>query len=255
MFPRTTRPAHDLLAGRRAVVTAAAGTGIGFATAERFLREGASVVISDRHERRLEEAATKLSKIGPPVEAIPCDVTVGDEVDALFREADARLGGLDVVVNNVGLGHSADVVEMSDADWDRVLDVTLTGTFRCLRAALPHLRAGGAIVNVGSVTAHRAERGQAAYGAAKAGVHALTRCAAMEAAPLGIRVNAVAPTLAAHPFLERAVDPEHLAAMARLQPQGRPAEPGEIAGTIVFLASDLASYLTGECLSVSGQRS
>ena len=144
---------------------------------------------------------------------------------------------------------------MSDADWMRVMDVTLTSTFRCLRAALPRMRPGGSIVNIGSVTAHRAERGQSAYGAAKAGVHALTRCAALEAAERGVRVNAVAPTLAVHAFLTRVADPEHLDAMARLQPQGRPAEPGEIASTIVFLASDLSSYLTGECLSVSSQRS
>lgn len=246
---------RGLLSGRRALVTAAAGSGIGFATARRFALEGASLLISDRHERRLGEAAETLAAIGGPVHALACDVTCGEAVEELFAGATEALGGLDVVVNNAGLGHSADVVDTSDADWLRVIDVGLTGTFRCLRAALPRMGAGGSIVNVGSVTAHRAERGQAAYGAAKAGVHALTRCAAMEAARQGVRVNAVAPTLATHPFLERVADPLHLAAMAGLQPQGRAAEPWEIGSTIVFLASDLSSYMTGECLSVSSQRS
>jgi len=236
-------------------VTAAAGTGIGFATARQFALEGAELVISDRHERRLSEAAAQLSELGAGVHVIPCDVTRDDEVEGLFQSAADRLGGLDVVVNNAGLGHSGCVVDMSDDDWLRVIDVTLTGTFRCLRAALPHMHRGGSVINVGSVTAHRAERGQSAYGAAKAGVHALTRCAAMEAAADGIRVNAVAPTLAMHPFLSRVADADHLEAMAGLQPQGRAAEPFEIASTIVFLASELSSYLTGECLSVSGQRS
>jgi len=244
----------SLLQGRRAVITAAAGTGIGFATAQRFVEEGAAVVISDRHERRLGEAALQLAESGATVHAIPCDVTDGFQVENLFRTAAETLGGLDAVVNNAGLGHSGTLVEMSDEDWLRVMDVTLTGTFRCLRAALPRMQQGGSIVNVGSVTGHRAERGQSAYAAAKAGVHALTRCAAIEAAAMGVRVNAVAPTLAVHAFLSKVADASHLEDMARLQPQGRPAEPWEIASTIVFLASDLSSYLTGECLSVSSQR-
>ncbi len=256
MIPLPAPPSgKGLLAGRRAIVSAAAGSGIGFATAERFAAEGASLVVSDRHERRLGEAARKLAQGGATVHAIPCDVTDGDQVERLFQDAATMLGGLDVVVNNAGLGHSAKVVEMSDDDWLRVIDLTLTGTFRCLRAALPRVESGGSIINVGSVTGHRAEAGQSAYAAAKAGVHALTRCAAIEAAELGVRVNAVAPTLAAHPFLARVADPAHLEAMVRLQPQGRAAEPWEIASTIVFLASDLSSYLTGECLSASSQRS
>jgi 3-oxoacyl-[acyl-carrier protein] reductase len=236
------------------VITAAAGTGIGFATAERFVREGARVVVSDRHESRLRERAEALEKEGRPVHAIPCDVTDSHQVEALFASAEAALGGLDVVVNNAGLGHTAAVVEMTPGDFERVLDVSLTGTFRCLRAALPRVAAGGAIVNVGSVTGQRAERGQSAYAAAKAGVHALTRCAAVEAAGRDVRVNAVVPTLAVHAFITKVADPAHLDAMAALQPQGRAAQPWEIAATIAFLASDLASCMTGECISVSAQR-
>jgi 3-oxoacyl-[acyl-carrier protein] reductase len=243
-----------LLEGRRALVTAAAGSGIGFATARRLVEEGATVVISDRHERRLDESVQTLREAGGRIHALPCDVTRGEQVESLFASAVEILGGLDVVVNNAGLGHSATVVETTDADWLRVIDVTLTGTFRCLRAALPRMSRGGSIVNVGSVTAQRAERGQSAYAAAKAGVHALTRCAALEAAELEVRVNCVAPTLALHANITRVADPAHLEAMTALQPQGRAAEPWEIATTIAFLASDLSSYLTGECLSASSQR-
>lgn len=236
-------------------MTAAAGAGIGFAVARRLCQEGAAVVVSDAHEGRLAVAAERLRADGGVVHAVPCDVRDTAAVDALFARAADLLSGLDVVVNNAGLGHTSEVVSTRDEDWHRVLDVSLTGSFRCTRAALRVVEAGGSIVNVGSVTAHRAEPGQAAYGAAKAGVHALTRCAALEAAERGVRVNAVAPTLATNPFVEKVADPEHLAAMTALQPQGRPAQSEEIAMAVAFLASDLSSYLTGECLSVSGQRS
>jgi len=249
--------ASHLLGGRRAVITAAAGTGIGFATARRFVEEGATVVVSDVHQRRLGEAADRLRSLVTgegAVHAVACDVTRVEDVERLYAQSSELLGGLDIVVNNAGLGHTAEVVDTRDEDWLRVLDVTLNGTFRCLRAAMPRMAQGGSIVNVGSVTAHRAERGQAAYAAAKAGVHALTRCAAVEAAEDGVRVNAVVPTLAVHEFIEKVADPRHLDAMRSLQPQQRAAEPWEISNVIVFLASDLSGYLTGECLSASSQK-
>jgi 3-oxoacyl-[acyl-carrier protein] reductase len=144
---------------------------------------------------------------------------------------------------------------MTDEQWSTVLDVTLTGTFRCVRAALRHMlaRRSGVIVNNASVLGWRAQPGQAHYAAAKAGVMALTRCAAMDVASHGIRVNAVAPSLASHPFLEKVTTPEVLADLERQEAFGRAAEPREVANVIVFLASDLSSYLTGEVISVSSQ--
>jgi 3-oxoacyl-[acyl-carrier protein] reductase len=141
---------------------------------------------------------------------------------------------------------------MTDEQWSKVLDVTLASAFRGTRAALRRMqpRGRGTVVNVASVTGWRAEAGQAHYAAAKAGVMALTRCAAMEAAPHGVRVNAVAPTMAMHPFLARVVSEEELTHWASVQPHGRVAEPGEVAALITFLASGYASYLTGEVLSV-----
>jgi len=160
-----------------------------------------------------------------------------------------------VLVNNAGLGGTSLIVEMRDEEWHKVLDVTLTGTFRMLRAALPHMlgRKSGSIVNNASVLGWRAQAGQAHYAAAKAGVMALTRCAAIEAASSGVRVNAVAPSLALHPFLSKVTSAELLAELAQREAFGRAAEPWEVANVIVFLASDHASYMTGEVVSVSNQ--
>ena len=242
---------HDLLAGKVVVVTAAAGTGIGSAVARRCVEEGARVVVSDRHERRLAETAAELG-----AHAIPCDVTVEEQVQALVDGTVAQFGRLDVMINNAGLGGTRSVLEMADDEWSRVLDVTLNGTFRCTRAALRQLVAqggGGAVVNNASVVGWRAQEGQAHYAAAKAGVMAFTRCAAMDVAAHGIRVNAVAPSLAMHPFLAKVTSEELLASLAEREAFGRAAEPWEVANVMVFLASDYASYLTGEVISVSSQ--
>jgi len=241
---------HGLLAGKTVLVTAAAGTGIGFATAKRCAEEGATVVISDKHERRLAESAAELGVVG-----VPCDVTREADVERLFARAIAELGQLDVLVNNAGLGGTATVMDMTDEQWSVVLDVTLTGTFRCTRAALRHMipRGAGAIVNNASVVGWRAQEGQAHYAAAKAGVMALTRCSALEASSRGVRINAVAPSLAMHPFLSKVTSEELLAELTQREAFGRAAEPWEVANVIVFLASDYASYMTGEIVSVSSQ--
>ncbi|HBZ72879.1 MAG TPA: short chain dehydrogenase [Deltaproteobacteria bacterium] len=247
---------HRLLEGKRVLVTAAAGTGIGFATARRCLEEGAIVMISDAHERRTLECAESLRALrGASVPFRVCDVTREEQVRALVAAAISEMGGIDVLVNNAGLGGFARIVEMSDEQWRKVLDVTLDGTFRMLRAVLPHMlaRRSGAIVNNASVLGWRAQVGQAHYAAAKAGVMALTRCAAMEAAEAGVRVNAVAPSLAMHPHLSKVTPPNLLEELTAREAFGRAAEPWEVANVIVFLASDYASYMTGEVVAVSSQ--
>ena len=263
----TTRPeqpapdyvaGHDLLAGKVVVVTAAAGAGIGAAVVRRALEEGArAVVLGDTHERRLTEAATALGdEFGAHrVAALTCDVTVEEQVTALLDAAD-EFGGVDVMINNAGLGGTASVLEMTDEQWSKVLDITLTGTFRCIRSASQRMVAAGkkgVIVNNASVIGWRAQEGQAHYAAAKAGVMALTRCAAIDVAPHGIRVNAVSPSLAMHPFLAKVTSDELLAELKQKEAFGRAAEPWEVANVMVFLASDYSSYLTGEVLSVSSQ--
>ena len=249
-------PGRNLLDGRIVVVTAAAGAGIGFAVARRCVEEGATVVISDVHERRLGEAADVLADLtGQRPVAVRCDVTVEDDVQGLFAAAIDAHGHVDVLVNNAGLGGETPLVDMTDEEWQRVLDVTLTGTMRCTRAALRHMtpRGSGAIVNNASVLGWRAQAGQAHYAAAKAGVMALTRSAAVEAADHGVRVNCVAPSIAMHPHLAKTSSEELLADLVADEAFGRAAEPWEVANVMVFLASDLSSYMTGEVVSVSSR--
>ncbi len=248
---------HDLLVGKRVVVTAAAGTGIGSAVAQRCLEEGASVLISDIHERRLGETADRLAETtGARPHTALCNVTVEDDVQALVASAAEAMGGVDVWMNNAGRGGDVDLVDMTDEQWSSVLGVTLDGTMRCTRAALRHMiDAGikGAIVNNASVVGWRAQAGQCHYAAAKAGVMALTRCSAIEAAPHGININAVAPSIAMHPFLEKVSDADLLEELSSREAFGRAASPVEVANVMVFLASGLASYMTGEVVSVSSQ--
>jgi 3-oxoacyl-[acyl-carrier protein] reductase len=251
-----TSVSHQLLAGRVVLVTAAAGTGIGFATARRCAEEGARVAISDRHERRLGEAADRLAEvIGERPLALVCDVTVEDDVQRLVDATVATYGQIDVLVNNAGLGGSASILEMTDDEWATVLDVTLTGTFRCTRAALRHMvaRGSGVVVNNASIAGWRAQEGQVHYAAAKAGVMALTRCAALDVARYGVRVNAVSPSIAMHDHLSKVAAPELLEELVSREAFQRAAEPWEVANVIVFLASDYSTYMTGEVVSVSSQ--
>ena len=251
-------PGHALLTGKSVIVTASAGAGIGQATARRCLEEGARVIISDTHERRLGETLDALrAEHGEAVAAVPCNVTDEAQVQNLIDTAVQNFGRLDIMINNAGLGGTRSVLEMSDDEWGRVLDVTLNGTFRCSRAALKQMVAqggGGVVVNNASVIGWRAQPGQAHYAAAKAGVMALTRCSALDVAEYGIRVNAVAPSLAMHPHLVKVTDEGLLAELTEREAFGRYAEPWEVANVMVFLASDYSSYLTGEVVSVSSQR-
>jgi 3-oxoacyl-[acyl-carrier protein] reductase len=252
-------PGHGLLKNRSVLITAAAGGGIGFATALRCLEEGCrGIVVSDAHPRRTEEAAQKLREQFPqqPVVAQVCNVTQEAEVQALVERAEAELGGVDVLINNAGLGGSKRVVDMTDEEWHKVLDVTLTGTFRMTRAMLRRMqpRGRGVIVNNASVLGWRAQKEQAHYAAAKAGVMALTRCTALEAAEFGVRINAVSPSIVFHDHLRKSAPEALLKELASREAFGRGAEAFEIANVMVFLASDYSSYLTGEVISASSQR-
>jgi 3-oxoacyl-[acyl-carrier protein] reductase len=249
---------RDILKGKTVLVTASAGTGIGYATATRCAEEGATVMLSDIHEKRLGDYADRLQdKVGRKVHRTLCNVTSNDQITAMVETAVREMGQLDVLVNNAGLGGTYDLIDTTDDQWLRIIDTNLTGTFRCMRAALPVMKAqgGGIIVNMSSICAWRAEAGQTAYAASKAGILALTRCSAIEAASDNIRINAVVPSLALHPYLEKVSDPAHLQNLIRTNEAfGRSAEPWEVGNVVVFLASDYSSYMTGEALSVSCRR-
>lgn len=248
---------HNLLADKIVIVTAAAGTGIGYSAALRCAEEGATVVISDRHERRLGEAADRIEEAtGRRPLVIVCDVTVQEQIDHLMDATVAEYGRVDVLINNAGLGGEVAIQDMTDEQWDSVLNISLTSVFKATRSVLRHMipAGDGVIINNASVIGWRAQKGQAHYAAAKAGVMALTRCSAMDVAEHGIRVNAVSPSIAMHPFLAKVTTDELLEKLSAQEAFNRPAEVWEIANVMVFLASGYSSYMTGETVSVSSQR-
>jgi len=253
-------PGHNLLDGKSVLITAAAGAGIGFAAAKKAVEEGCrAIYISDVHEGRLEKTIATLSDLHAEgaVFGRLCDVTDESEVQVLVGDAENKLGGVDVLINNAGLGGTRLLVDMPDEEWDRVIDITLTGTMRMTRAMLKRMqpRGAGVIVNNASVLGWRAQKEQTHYAAAKAGVMALTRCAALEAADFGVRINAVSPSIAFHEFLKKTTPMELLEELASKEAFGRAAEVWEVANVMMFLASDYSSYMTGEIVSVSSQRS
>lgn len=237
-----------LLAGRHAIVTGGAA-GIGAAVARRFVEEGASVAILDTDVDRALEVAEPLDARVQQV-----DVASTEGVTEAVQEAAAVLGGLTVLVNNAGTGSIGPLHRYHEDEWDRLLAVNLKGVWNGIRAAAPLIRlsGGGAIVNVASVSGLRPTRGEAPYSAAKAGVIALTKSAALEYAP-EIRVNGVAPGFVHTGLTDFAVQDEELRTEIEAgTPLGRVGRPDEVADVVVFLASGLSSYLTGETIVVDG---
>lgn len=251
---------NNIIAGKSVLITAAAGAGIGGSAAKRAIEEGCrAIVISDVHEGRLEKSVAELKELTGKdnVWGKLCNVCDEAEVQALIAFAEEKMDGVDILINNAGLGTSKMLIEMDDAEWDKVIQVTLYGTMRMTRHMMKVMKErgkGGVIVNNASVLGWRAQKEQAHYAAAKAGVMALTRCAALEAAEYNVRINAVAPSIAMHPMLRKSAPAELLAELEAKEAFGRAAEVWEVANAMLFLASDYSSYMTGEILSCSSQR-
>jgi 3-oxoacyl-[acyl-carrier protein] reductase len=242
------------LAGRSALVTGGS-RGIGRAICMALARAGARVAVNYRVEspsaalvvQRIEEA-------GGEAFCLSADVSRKAEAEMMVDETVARFGGIDVLVNNAGIWKGAAIDEMSDGDWSEMLDVNLTGTFHCIRAAVPAMKSAGAgrIVNVSSTAGQRGEAFHAHYAATKGAVISLTKSLATELAPHGITVNCVAPGWVETDMTAESLSgPEREAILSSI-PLRRVARPEEIAGAVVFLASDLASFVTGEILNVNG---
>jgi NAD(P)-dependent dehydrogenase (short-subunit alcohol dehydrogenase family) len=244
--------------GKVAVVTGAA-SGIGRATARALAAEGARVGIADVDEAGGERVAAGIREAGGEAFFRRTDVCSLADLEAVLGEAADRHGRLDVLVNNAAVSIAGSAGEMAEEDWARVVDVNLSGVWRGMRAAIPRMLAqgGGSIVNLSSVQARVGFVGWAGYAASKGGIDALTRQAAVEYAPRGIRVNAIVPgTIATEMnegIMRASPDPEAVVAgWIAMHPMGRVGQPEEVAAAIVFLASDEASFITGELLRVDG---
>ena len=235
-----------------ALVTGAA-RGIGLAAARRFLAEGFRVALLDIEGELLQGAIAAIGDPGGTL-ALHCDVSDADGVAAAVDAVHRRFGRLDALVNNAGIAAFAPIMETSDADWSRILQVNLTGPFLCTKAAVPVMRehGGGAIVNITSISAVRASTLRSAYGTSKAGLAHLTKQLAVELAALGIRVNAVAPGPVETAMAKAVHTPEIRADYHDAIPLNRYGLEEELAEAIFFLCSDRASYITGQVLAVDG---
>lgn len=244
-----------LLDGRNAVITGAA-QGIGFEIAAVLGGEGARVVIGDIDETAAAEAARRLARNGATATSLRCDVTDGDEVAALVAHCADTFGPVDVMVNNAGITRDATLRKMAVADFRAVIDVHLTGAWNGTRYAAEAMRAhgqGGSIVNISSIAGKVGNFGQTNYSAAKAGLVGLTKASAKELAKAGIRVNAVQPGLIRTAMTEAMPQAAWDAKLAEI-PLGRAGEPAEVAQVVLFLASGMASYITGAVVEVTGGR-
>ncbi|WP_197507721.1 3-oxoacyl-ACP reductase FabG [Mycobacterium sp. ACS4331] len=242
-----------LLAGQIAVITGGA-QGLGLAIAQRFVAEGAKVVLGDVNLEATEEAARSLG--GPDVaKAVRCDVTSAAEVEALVAAAVDGFGGLDIMINNAGITRDATMRKMTEDEFDQVIAVHLKGTWNGLRAAAAVMRENkrGAIVNMSSISGKVGMVGQTNYSAAKAGIVGMTKAASKELAYLGVRVNAIQPGLIRSAMTEAMPQRIWDSKVAEV-PMGRAGEPEEVAKVALFLASDLSSYMTGTVLEVTGGR-
>jgi NAD(P)-dependent dehydrogenase (short-subunit alcohol dehydrogenase family) len=247
------------LANKTAIITGAT-SGIGRATALLFARDCALVVGVGRDPAALADLQREIQAGGGTFHAVAADVTATDAPARIVRETAARFGGIDVLVNAAGIIASGTVENTGDASWDQMLDVNVRAPFRLMREASPYLAARkGTIVNVSSVTGLRSFPNILAYSVSKAGVDQLTRCAALELAPKGVRVNAVNPGVVVTNLHRRSgMGEEQYAAFLEhsrgTHPLGRPGQGADVAELILFLASDRSGWITGETIAVDGGR-
>lgn len=245
-----------LLQNKVALITGA-GSGIGRACALRLASEGAQVALSDINLPAAEETAQRVIAAGGEALAARCDVSRNDEVMSFVQAAVARFGGVDVAVNNAGVGGAILPVDQLDDDtWELVMGVNLKGVWLCMRAEIPAMRqrGGGSIINVASVAGLIGFRNNAVYSASKHGVIGLTKSVALETARLGIRVNAICPGFTSTPMVDAMIDavPRMREGVETTSPMRRLGRVEEIADTVLFLASEMSSFVNGAALPIDG---
>lgn len=242
------------LKNKVAIITGAS-RGIGFAIAEAFLQEGAKVALCGSRLASAQKAADKLAAQYPEAQLLPLGVDMADSasIQEMVRATAAKWGGLDVLVNNAGVTSAKPILEMEDEDFDSVIRINLAGPFKCIREAARVMKdKGGSIINTSSMVGTYGGKMQTAYSSSKFGVNGLTKSCAKELGPFGIRVNAVAPGAVATDMVMQNVDERMMAAMKGLTPLGRMADPKELAGAYVYLASDESTFTTGTIIHVDG---
>ena len=243
-----------LLEGKVAIVTGAS-RGIGFAVAKAYACEGARVAVCGSREETAQKAVQELQKLCPGAQllSVGVDVSDADAIRAMVARVMERWGKIDILVNNAGITGAKPIFDMTDEDFESMIDINLTGPFKCTREVAKVMKqTGGCIINTSSLVGTYASRMQTAYVASKFGINGLTKACARELGPYGIRVNAVAPGVVQTDMVAQSVDGQMLAALKGMTPLGRVAQPDELAGAYVYLASDAASFTTGAILAVDG---
>jgi 2-dehydro-3-deoxy-L-rhamnonate dehydrogenase (NAD+) len=243
------------LTDKVALITGGAG-GIGLAIARRFAAAGAHIALADMNHDAVRAAALDLTRAGHKAIGVRADVTSADDISAMVREVESTFGRVDILINNAGImGRTAPLWELTDDDWQRVLDIDLTSVFRVTRAVIPGMRTrgSGCVVSVASIAGKEGTPNLIPYSVAKAGIIAFTKALGKEVVREGIRVNCVAPAVVQTALLDQ-LPPETTQAMLSKSPMGRFGTADEVAAVVHFLASDAASFVTAQCFDASGGR-
>ena len=238
-----------LLKNKVAIVTGA-GQGIGAGIAKKLAGEGCNLVLADLNEENCQKVAGEISDAGVKIIVAKCDISKKEDVESLMSKVKENFGKVDILVNNAGIYPFKPFAEMTVEDWDKVININLRGDFLMIKSALGLIAGGGSIINISSIASIVGFSGLSHYCASKSGINGLTRALALELAPKNIRINAIAPGAIETPGA--ATDEKVMAQTIAAIPMKRMGTPEDIAGAVIFLASNLSSYITGQVIVVDG---
>lgn len=244
-----------LLKDKIAIITGAS-RGIGYSIAQAYVKEGAKIALCGSKMESAEKAKEKLLSVYPNADILPIGVDMSDSesIKEMVKDVVSKWGKVDILVNNAGVTSAKQIFDMTDEDFDSVIRINLSGPFKCIREVSKVMKenGGGSIINTSSMVGTYGGKMQTAYASSKFGINGLTKSCAKELGRYGIRVNAVAPGVVGTDMVAQSVSPETLAALKSFTPLGRMADPNELAGAYLYLASDQASFTTGTIIHVDG---